>query len=172
MKKELTVQQADKIASVYTKHIGDVRSYILSMIHDEMAAEDVAHDIFERIAQIDIISEETILALMLRMAKQRVIDHYRHLAIVRRVNKEMSASTSDFDSKGADSTIHLQQIRSLEAQAVSRLNQKEQMVYKQWRRGDKTFKEIALYLDINPRSIERQIYSSRKKVTEYIKQAI
>lgn len=172
MSKELTSQLANLFASIYTKHISDVRKYILSMIHDEMAAEDMAHDIFERIAQIDVISEDTILALMLRMAKQRVIDHYRHLAIVRRVTKEVSATTFAFDTKGADSTIHLRQIRSLEVQAVSLLSPKEQAVYKLWRRGDKTFKEIALRLNINHRTIERQIYLSRKKVTAYIQQAI
>lgn len=154
------------------KYADDVKKYITVSIQDETEAEDMTHDIFEHAMQIDIISEETAHALLIIMAKRKVIDYFRHKTIARGAVDDIAKTTSEIESNDPVMQMTVKQVLHLEQVAVNRLNRKEAMAYQCWRQGDKTMKEIALELNINNRSIERYIYNSRKKVTDYIRKAI
>lgn len=172
MKKVLSSQQSDTIASIYKKYAHDVRKYIAVSIQDEIEAEDMTHEIFEHAMQIDIISEETAHSLLIIMAKRKVIDYFRHKAIARGAMKDIAYAISEIESSDPAMQMTVKQVLRLEQTAINRLNGKEALVYQCWRQGDKTMKEMALELNINNRSIERYIYNSRRKVTEYIRKAI
>ena len=172
MKKELSSQQADMMASIYKRYARDVMKYIAVSIQDDVEAEDMAHDVFERAMQIDVITTESANALLILMAKRKVIDYFRHKAIARSVEQEIAASFCDRDTRDADTQLTIAQVRQLEQRAVSLLTEKQARVYHCWRQGDKTLKEMAVELNINHRSLERYVYDSRRRVTDYIRKAI
>lgn len=172
MNRELSTQQAAVMASIYKRYANDVRKYIAVSIQDDVEAEDMTHEVFERAMQIDTITEETAHALLITMAKRKIIDYFRHKGILTRVHHEMAATMNWVDTTDAATRMTVKQVLQLEQKAVSRLKGKEAAVYHLWRQGDKTMKEMAVALNINHRSIERYVYDSRRKVAEYIRKAI
>lgn len=172
MKKELSSRQAEVVATLYRRYAYDVKKYIAVCIQDYAEAEDMMHDVFERVMQLDTITKETAQSLLIVTAKRKIFDYYRHKAIVRSISQELSASMSEMDSSDPAIQMTVKQVLSLESKAVMHLNAKETAVYQLWRQGDKTLKEMGVELDINHRSIERYVYESRRKVTDYIRKAI
>lgn len=64
----------DLVAKMYEEHAEDIKRYLLSYTHDLMKAEDMLHDLFIKVMQLDLITAGTARNLLLTMARRMILD--------------------------------------------------------------------------------------------------
>lgn len=84
-------QNREMVASIYRRYYMDIKMYLLSYTHDEMAAEDMLQDLFIKVMSLEVITLETAKNLLLVMAKRMIIDDARHKAFVRESHRDIAS---------------------------------------------------------------------------------
>lgn len=170
--KVLNASDSNVIAMIYTDCHDDLLRYITAYTHDVMAAEDMAQDVFMKVMDLDVLTQETARCLVFTIAKRMIIDDARHKAFVRQQEKKLRETQSLYDSFSVAQKITHDELASMEQHILDRMAPKRAEVYKMYRHEELTSKEIADKLSLSKRTVETHIYLSTKQMREEMRKAL
>ena len=172
MEREYNLQNRDLVASIYEKYYTDLKQYLVSYTHDVMAAEDMLQDLFIKVMNLDMISDDTAKNLLFVMAKRMIIDDARHKAFIRESEKQMRLSMSSMDGNSVARRIEAADILALESKHLAEMPAKRAHIYKMYKHDGCTADEIAEQLNLSKRTVETHIYLSTKEMKAYLRKII
>ncbi len=172
MEREYNLQNRDLVASIYEKYYTDLKQYLVSYTHDVMAAEDMLQDLFIKVMNLDMISDDTAKNLLFVMAKRMIIDDARHKAFIRESEKQMRLSMSSMDGNSVVRRIEAADILSLESKHLAEMPAKRAHIYKMYKHEGMTTDEIVEKLQLSKRTVETHIYLSTKDMKAYLRKII
>ena len=131
--------------------------------------EDMVQDVFLKILGLDIIIEDQLKGLAVRIAYQKRTDWLRHRALLNKVHNDcfwpMEQSYTSVDAEVND-------ILQTEMRVFSRMSEKDAKVYHLIRFEEKTADEIVKATGLSKRAVESRIYRTRMLVRNTLKKAI
>ncbi len=172
MEQNYNLQNRETVASIYEKYNADLKQYLVSYTHDVMAAEDMLQDLFIKVMNLDVITDETAKNLLFVMAKRMIIDDARHKAFVRESEKQMMYSMSSMDNYSVVRRIEAADILSFERQHLAEMAPKRANIYKMYKHEGMTTDEIVEKLQLSKRTVETHIYLSTKDMKSYLRKII
>jgi RNA polymerase sigma-70 factor (ECF subfamily) len=170
--KVLNASDSNVIATVYTDCHDDLLRYITAYTHDVMTAEDMAQDVFMKVMDLDVLTQETARSLVFTIAKRMIIDDARHKAFVRQQEKKLRETQPLYDSFSVAQKIAHDELASMEQHILDRMAPKRAEVYKMYRHEELTSQEIADKLSLSKRTVETHIYLSTKQMREEMRKAL
>ena len=160
------------ISSLYNEYADDLRRYLCSCLHNMDDAEDMLHDLFIKVMDIEVIPEKSVHSLLFIMARRMVIDLQRHRAFVRKSQERFLKYNSYMDEDSLVRRVESADLLSFEQRYLSQLPVKRACIYKMYKHEEMTAQEIALKLNLNKRTVESHIYLSTKEMKSYLKNII
>ncbi len=161
----------DLIAKMYEEHTEDIKRYLLSYTHDLMKAEDMLHDLFIKVMQLDLITAGTARNLLLTMARRMMIDDARHMAFVRKQTENFKGSM-DLMELPTSVVAETNNLLEMEESRLQHMAPKRANVYRLYRQEGMTAEEIALQLNLSKRTVESHIYLSTHEMRAYIRKVM
>lgn len=155
------------VSILYKRYGEDLKRYFVSYIHDLMAAEDMLHDLFEKLMRLDIINEATAHSLIFIMARHIVVNDARRKAFARRSECRMREQLASYD----DSLVRRVEARELLALGHAKLEAmpaKRAEVYRLYRHQELPAGEIARQLSLSKRTVEAHIYNATREIRSYL----
>ena len=135
----------------------------------EDVCEDLVQEVFLKIMGIDIILEDQLKGLAVKMAYQKRIDYLRHRACTNRVFNTLSWM---MDRSYTHQEAEINDILGAEMKVIHCMTETDSKVYQMTRFEEKTADEIALELNLSKRAVESRIYRTRQMVRENVRRAI
>lgn len=162
----------DIVNKAYRKYRDQVCSYILYKINNVQDAEDLTQDVFVRLLEhCQTIRLETAQNMIYTIAKNLVIDYLRRLYYKQEAIDYFMNSYSEISNYTED-CISAKDLAEQENHRISLLPPQRQKIYSLVRFEEKSIQEIALMMDLSPRTVENHLLLSRKEIRSYIKQCI
>jgi len=135
----------------------------------EDICEDLVQEVFLKILGLDIIIEDQLKALAVKIAYQKRTDYLRHLAFLKRTSKNICRDANEFSDSN---DVETQEILAIEERSISRMGETDKKIYRLTRFEEKTAAEISIALNISKRAVESRLYRARTKVREEVRMAI
>ncbi len=159
------------IADYYAHHRDEIVGFVAVRVGDNDAAQDVVQDVFVRLLQSDkLISETTLPALVLTMARHAVADWFRR----RRIREEYEhyiIGTGD-DSDSMDSVISVRELMERMERTLARLAPECREVYRLHIYGGMQVSQIAEETHQPYRAVEYRLGQARKEVRRQLRQCM
>lgn len=163
-------KRMQSLGNVYKMYAKTMCRYFCAYTHDQMAAEDMTHDLFLKLAHVDVINIRTARALLFTTASYMVIDSMRHKKYVRKYETDAVAGMERFDSFSVERKIDSDNMTHIISMQLDNMSPKQADVYTLYFREGKSAKKIACELNISSRTVEGHIYNSRKQVKKKLLQ--
>ncbi len=161
-------QNREMVASIYRRYYMDIKMYLLSYTHDEMAAEDMLQDLFIKVMSLEVITLETAKNLLLVMAKRMIIDDARHKAFVRESHRDIASCVASSYEQSPAVRVEAKDILRFENKRLAAMPKKRANIYKMYKHDEVSADEIALQLNLSKRTVETHIYLSTKEMKQYL----
>lgn len=166
---KLNTNQSELIASFYSSHRESLLRYVFSRLGNKEESEDLVQDVFVKLMQFDqFIKEETIESLTFTIASNKIKDILRH-RICHRQMEDYTLYTSDIKYNQVERVCEYHETLRILNNGMEKLTKKCATVYKMSLFDGLTAQEIANRLNVSKRTIESQLFNSRKHVREYIR---
>ena len=150
-----------------------VRQEIFSIFRQACIAEDVCEDlvqeVFLKIMGLDIIIEDQLKGMAVKMAYQKRIDYLRRRACIKRVHDDIEWQ---MERSYTQEEAEVNDILRVEMNVIECMTETDSKVYQMTRFEEKTAEEIALELQLSKRAVESRIYRTRIMVRKQVRQAI
>ena len=156
------------VSTLYKRYGDDLKRYFVSYTHDMMAAEDMLHDLFEKLMTLDIINDSTAHSLIFVMARHIVVNDIRHKAFVRQSERNMRKHLSYYDDSLAR-RVEARELLVLERSRLEAMPAKRAEVYRLYRHQELPAGEIAQRLSLSKRTVEAHIYTSTREIRSYLR---
>ena len=165
MMNETKYGKEEFIGALYERYAPEAKAYFEACLHNVMVAEDLTHDLFLRLFNIDILNEATAKGLIFTMAKRMVVDmarQYMHEQSAIRHYHEMSTRTTSFSDNVVD------MLSQYEQGGLQSMTRRRAQIYLMYFREGKTASEISGLLHIEKRTVESHIYMSRQIMQRHL----
>ena len=150
-----------------------VRQDIFAIFRQACIPEDVCHDlvqdVFLKIMGLDIIIEEQLKGMAVKIAYRKRIDYLRHRAFVNKVHNDLGWQ---MERSYSNQEAEVNDIMQVELKIVSRMSDTDGKIYQMMRFEEKTADEIVLETGLSKRAVESRIYRTRQTVRERVRRAI
>ena len=156
------------VSTLYKRYSDDLKRYFVSYTHDMMAAEDMLHDLFEKLMTLDIINDATAHSLIFVMARHIIVNDTRHKAFVRQSERNMREQLSYYDDSLAR-RVEARELLALERSRLEAMPVKRAEVYKLYRNRELPAGEIAKQLNLSKRTVEAHIYTATREMRSYLR---
>lgn len=163
-------QRMQTLGIIYERYAKDVQCYFFSYCHDKMKSEDMTHDLFLKLTDVDVIYEHSARALLFTTASRMIIDDARHFAYIRKYKQDVTTEIERFDTFSIEKKMDQEHMARVISIKLDQMPQKCAAVYSLFFRKGKRAKEIAKELNIGVRTVEGYIYTSKKQVKEHLLQ--
>ena len=170
--KILNASDSNVIATVYTDCYDDLLRYITAYTRDTMAAEDMVQDVFMKVMDLDVLTQETARSLVFTIAKRMIIDDARHKVFVRQQEKKLRETQPLYDSFSVAKKMEHDELASMEQYILNHMAPKRAEVYKMYRHEELSSQEIAHKLSLSKRTVETHIYLLTKQMREEMRKAL
>lgn len=161
-----------QVAQLYEKYAHELRLYFLSYTHDEMAADDMLQDLFMKILRIDFIEENSAKHLLFCAARRIMIDDARHKKYIYESRQYFRNMINECQTCNVYDELDNKQLIELEERRLLRMPAKRAKVYRLWRTGELSFKEIGQRFSISQRTAEAHVYLAVKEMKEFFSKVI
>lgn len=165
----VTNKNREIIGATYKK----VRQEIFAIFRQACIAEDVCEDlvqdVFLKIMGLDIIIEEQLKGMAVKMAYQKRTDYLRHRACM---NKVLGDLGWQMERSYACNEAEVADIVRVEMKVVSRMSETDGKIYRMTRFDEKTADEIVMETGLSKRAVESRIYRTRIMVRDSVRRAI
>lgn len=135
----------------------------------EDTCEDLVQEVFMKIMSVDILIEDQLKGLAVKMAYQKRVDYLRRRAMINKVHDslgwQMERSYAHVDAEVRD-------ILQVEMRAIRCMSVMDSKIYQLNRFEEKTADEIVLETGLSKRAVESRIYRTRKLVRDNVRQAM
>jgi RNA polymerase sigma-70 factor (ECF subfamily) len=160
------------IGHLYEASRSDLQKYFLAAVHNAEDAEDMVQDLFIKVLGLDILVEETARQVIFVMARNMIIDHYRHRRFVQESLAYHSQQASQYITPSPERRIEASDLLHLEQQHTLGMSHKRALVYNLYLHENMSAKEIAEQIGLNRRTVESHIYMATKDVRQYLRNII
>lgn len=166
---QVSQENRQSVGRIYTAIRSEIYSIFRQACIAEDICEDLVQDVFVKILGLDIIIEDQLKGLAVKIAYQKRIDYLRHRAYINKVQNEgafmMECTYSSADAEVSD-------ILQIEMKVISRMGDLDCQTYCLSRFEDKTADEIALQLNLSKRAVESRLYRMRQTMRHSLAKVI
>jgi len=135
----------------------------------EDVCEDMVQDVFLKIMGLDVILENQLKGMAVRMAYQKRIDYLRRRACMNKVHDQLMWM---MEKSCTSQEAEVNDILRVELKVVHGMSETDSRVYQMTRFEEKTADEIALELNLSKRAVESRIYRTRMMVRDSVRRAM
>lgn len=161
-----------QVTKLYEKYAHELRLYFLSYTHDEMDADDMLQDLFVKVLRTNLIEEESAKHLLFCAAHRIIIDDARHKKYVDESRQYFRDTMETQTTCTIYDELYTKQLIELEERRLLHMPAKRARVYRLWRTGELSFKEISQHFSISQRTAETHVYLAVKEMKEYFSKVI
>ena len=167
-----THNQAQMIAAFYTVHQNELVNFATSRLGNREEAEDLVQDAFIKMMTFEgIINEATIKSFAYTITANKVKDLLRR-RIFRHQMEESKMYEMELQHSHAERLAEYNDATRIVNAGISRLSPACAKVYRMSFFEDMTTGDIAEELQVSKRTVESQLFASRKQMREMVKAAM
>ena len=157
------------IGKAYQKVRQEIFSIFRQACIDMDTCEDLVQDVFLKIMGLDVILEDQLKGMAVKIAYQKRIDYLRRRAIINKVHDKLAWM---MERSYTHTEAEVNDILQVEMKVISTMSEKDAMVYQMTRFEEKTADEIVLETGLSKRAVESRIYRTRILVRNNVREAV
>ncbi len=160
------------ITDAYEKYRHSVFFYIYKKVNDKEEAEDLTQDTFLRLLDYQsMLRPDTIKYFLFTIVRNLVNDYLRRYYKWQEISSYMYEVSPVYSTEG-ESRIIAEDLKQLEMQKLDTLPPQRRTIYQLSRFEEKSVPDIAVALNLSPRTVENHLFIGRREIREYMKRCI
>lgn len=161
---QTTINQGQMIANFYTVHYVELVNFAISRLGNREESEDLVQDVFIKMMSFEgMINEATIKSFAFTIAANKIKDLLRR-RIFRHKMEESTKYEMELQHSHAERMAEYHDTLRLVNDSMHRLSPACAKVYHMSLFEDMTAGDIAELLNVSKRTVESQLFTSRKQV--------
>ena len=170
--KQTANNQGQMIANFYTVHHAELVNYATSRLGNREESEDLVQDVFIKMMSFEgIINEATIKSFAFTIAANKVKDHLRR-RIFRHKMEENAKYEMELQYSHVERVVEYHDTLRMVNDSMARLSPACAKVYRMSLFEDMTTGDIAQEMNVSKRTVESQLFTSRKQVRAMLSMAM
>ena len=170
--KQTANNQGQMIANFYTVHHAELVNYATSRLGNREESEDLVQDVFIKMMSFEgIINEATIKSFAFTIAANKIKDHLRR-RIFRHKMEENAKYEMELQHSHVERVVEYHDTLRMVNDSMVRLSPACAKVYRMSLFEDMTAGDIALEMNVSKRTVESQLFTSRKQVRTMLSRAM
>ena len=162
--KQTTNNLGQMIANFYTVHHAELVNYATSRLGNREESEDLVQDVFIKMMSFEgIINEATIKSFAFTIAANKIKDHLRR-RIFRHKMEENAKYEMELQHSHVERVVEYHDTLRMVNDSMARLSPACAKVYRMSLFEDITAGDIAQETNVSKRTVESQLFTSRKQV--------
>ena len=164
--------QGQMIANFYTVHHAELVNYATSRLGNREEGEDLVQDVFIKMMSFEgIINEATIKSFAFTIAANKIKDHLRR-RIFRHKMEENAKYEMELQHSHVERVVEYHDTLRMVNDSMARLSPACAKVYRMSLFEDMTTGDIAQEMNVSKRTVESQLFTSRKQVRAMLSMAM
>ena len=164
--------QGQMIANFYTVHHAELVNYATSRLGNREEGEDLVQDVFIKMMSFEgIINEATIKSFAFTIAANKIKDHLRR-RIFRHKMEENATYEMELQYSHVERVVEYHDTLRMVNDSMARLSPACAKVYRMSLFEDMTTGDIAQEMNVSKRTVESQLFTSRKQVRAMLSMAM
>ena len=170
--KQTTNNLGQMIANFYTVHHAELVNYATSRLGNREESEDLVQDVFIKMMSFEgIINEATIKSFAFTIAANKIKDHLRR-RIFRHKMEENAKYEMELQHSHVERVVEYHDTLRMVNDSMARLSPACAKVYRMSLFEDMTTGDIAQEMNVSKRTVESQLFTSRKQVRAMLSMAM
>jgi RNA polymerase sigma-70 factor (ECF subfamily) len=162
----------DIIADYYTEHFDELKAFVAKRILYADGAEDIVQNVFLRLLSSDkMITPITMPSLVYTVARNLIYDYWRHRRSVEEYEHYLVASPNG-SHNDVYSVYSAKEINEILERGISRLTDKQRVVYRMNIYDGLKVSEISDRLNMNYKNVENRLGSARKDIRHFMERML
>lgn len=169
---QTVICQQQVIANFYTVHHAELVNFATSRLGNREESEDLVQDVFIKMMTLEgMINEATIKSFAFTITANKIKDHLRR-RIFRHKMEEGKMYEMELQHSHTERLAEYNDAMRIVNAGISRLSPACAKVYRMSFFEDMTVGDIAEELRVSKRTVESQLFTSRRQMREMIKAAM
>ena len=170
--KQTANNQGQMIANFYTVHHAELVNFATSRLGNREESEDLVQDVFIKMMSFEgIINEATIKSFAFTIAANKIKDHLRR-RIFRHKMEENAKYEMELQHSHVERVVEYHDTLRMVNDSMARLSPACAKVYRMSLFEDMTTGDIAQEMNVSKRTVESQLFTSRKQVRTMLSRAM
>ena len=170
--KQTTNNLGQMIANFYTVHHAELVNFATSRLGNREEGEDLVQDVFIKMMSFEgIINEATIKSFAFTIAANKIKDHLRR-RIFRHKMEENAKYEMELQYSHVERVVEYHDTLRMVNDSMARLSPACAKVYRMSLFEDMTTGDIAQETNVSKRTVESQLFTSRKQVRAMLSMAM
>ena len=170
--KQTANNQGQMIANFYTVHHAELVNFATSRLGNREESEDLVQDVFIKMMSFEgIINEATIKSFAFTIAANKVKDHLRR-RIFRHQLEENAKYEMELQHSHVERVAEYHDTLRMVNDSMARLSPACAKVYRMSLFEDMATGDIAQEMNVSKRTVESQLFTSRKQVRAMLSMAM
>ena len=160
------------IADFYTRHHAELVNFAISRLGNREESEDLVQDVFIKMMSFEgMINEETIKSFAFTIAANKIKDYLRR-RIFRHKMEENAKYEMELQYSHVERVVEYHDTLRMVNDSMARLSPACAKVYRMSLFEDMTTGDIAQETNVSKRTVESQLFTSRKQVRAMLSMAM
>ena len=160
------------IADFYTRHHAELVNFAISRLGNREESEDLVQDVFIKMMSFEgMINEETIKSFAFTIAANKIKDYLRR-RIFRHKMEENAKYEMELQYSHVERVVEYHDTLRMVNDSMARLSPACAKVYRMSLFEDMTAGDIAQETNVSKRTVESQLFTSRKQVRAMLSMAM
>lgn len=170
--KQTANNQGQMIANFYTVYLADLVNFAISRLGNREESEDLVQDVFIKMMSFEgMINKETIKSFAFTIAANKIKDHLRR-RIFRHKMEENAKYEMELQHSYVERVAEYHDTLRMVNDSMARLSPACAKVYRMSLFEDMPTGDIALEMNVSKRTVESQLFTSRKQVRAMLSMAM
>jgi len=157
---------------LYNKYHGQVYTYALSILKDDLLAEDVVQDVFVKLWEIaDRIEGEELQRLIFSMTKRKIIDLWRKQISSRKYQEYFINNYCEADAHTTNQ-IDLHELQDQLGIVLNQLTETQSRIFKMSKLEGYSYAEISEEMGISIHTVKYHLVHSMRMIKFHLKSFI
>ena len=162
--KQTANNQGQIIANFYTVYQAELVNFAISRLGNREESEDLVQDVFIKMMSFEgMINKETIKSFAFTIAANKIKDHLRR-RIFRHKMEENAKYEMELQHSHVERVVEYYDTLRMVNDSMARLSPACAKVYRMSLFEDMTTGDIAQEMNVSKRTVESQLFTSRKQV--------
>lgn len=154
--------------NVYKTHVTTLRNYIYYKSGDIDLAEDIVQDCFiKALENCSKIILKTVKSYLFKVATNTFLNSVKHKKVVLE-HQKLSPKVNTVNNENPEFVLEEKEFLNKLQDAISRLSEKQREVFLLNRINKKTFKEIAVLLNISVKAVEKRMSNALRALRKEV----